>query len=70
MRQIYVGALRVVMYRIQACGKGLQKVSDQYTLVELQQELNKALNLKMRIESRIKVQSNVIHVDFKKRKVA
>lgn len=70
MRQIYIRAAQIVLYRIQSCGKALQKISDQDTLVHWQNELNRALILKKRIESRIKVQSNVIFVDFKKRKVA
>lgn len=71
MRQIYINARCLILKRIAGLGQGLQQVSDQYTLVHLQQELHKALYLKMRIEKRLKAGNNIIVVDFiNKRKVA
>jgi hypothetical protein len=68
MRHLAENALCIVMRRIKNCGTQLRHVSDQYSLVYWQNELNKALNIKMRIEKRFKLRHNVLYVDFMNKK--
>jgi len=71
MKQVYYKALVLNLRRINACGLALAKVNDEYTNSYWQLELAKASHLQCKINKRLKVDHNVIKVDFKtKRKVA
>lgn len=71
MKQIYNGALRLITKRIESCGRALQCETDAYSISYWNMELAKASHLKMRIERRLKIDHNVIYIDFKsKRKAA
>jgi hypothetical protein len=68
MKQVYVNAINLVMKRIKACGVALQNVSDEHSLLYWQLELSKANYLKSRIQKRLKLNHNVIKIDFQAKK--
>jgi hypothetical protein len=71
MTQIYLEALRLTMNRLKVCGLARATVSDEYTASYWELELAKANHLRLRIQKRLKLNHNVIKVDFQlKRKVA
>lgn len=71
MTQIYLNAIKLVLKRVNACGLALANVSDEYSVSYWNLELAKANYLKLRIRKRLKLNHNVIKVDFvNKRKVA
>jgi hypothetical protein len=71
MKQVYYKALVINMRRINQCGLALSTVLDAYSVTYWQLELARANHLQAKINKRLKVDHNVIKVDFKnKRKVA
>jgi hypothetical protein len=67
MKHVYRGALLINMRRIKACGLALSSVTDEYSSLYWQMELAKANYLKAKIQKRLKIDHNVIRVDFKAR---
>lgn len=71
MKQIANNALLLVMARINQCIKTQKASPDFESQFYWQEQMNKALHLKKRIEKRFNVTYNVLVVDFtSKRRVA
>jgi len=71
MTQIYLRAIELVLKRVKSCGVALSNVTDEYSVSYWNLELAKANYLKLKIRKRLKLNHNVIKIDFvSKRKVA
>jgi hypothetical protein len=71
MKQLYFNAIGELNKYIKLCGSQLQSHIDPYSLTHWQSQLEKTIRRKKRIEMRLKVQDNVVYVDFiAKRKVS
>lgn len=68
MRQIYNGALNIVMRRIKQCGTALQLSQDEHSILYWNKELALAHFKKHLIEKRLKMDHNVIKIDFQSKK--
>lgn len=68
MKHLYIGALNELNRRVIQCGTALQAVSDEYSVTYWQLELAKANHIKSRIHKRLKIEHNVITIDFRSKK--
>lgn len=68
MKHLYIKAINLLLRRIKHCGEALGSASDEYTVLYWNKELALAQFKKHKIEKRLKVNHNVIKVDFVSKK--
>lgn len=64
MKQVYKGAIGILLKRIKVCGEAIGNATDEYTLLYWRKELTLAQFKMYKIEKRLKLDHNVIRVDF------
>jgi hypothetical protein len=71
MKHIYKSAVSRLMKRIRSCGEAIGNATDEYTVLYWNKELALAQFKKHKIVKRLKLDHNVVKVDFiNKKRVA